>query len=67
MKHHRNMANTALNRPIYAHLKLHEKNFSIFSIAIIDTICHKQYVGETHNTISSSIHKMFYIKRKVIR
>ena len=38
MKHHRNMANTALNRPIYAHLKLHNQNFSIFSITIIDTI-----------------------------
>ena len=40
MKHHRNMANTALNRPIYAHLKLHDQNFSIVSITIIDTIKH---------------------------
>ena len=38
MKHHRNMANTALNRPIYAHLRSHDQNFSVFSITIIDTI-----------------------------
>ena len=37
MKHHRNKANTALNRPNYAHLKQH-KNFSTFSITIIDQI-----------------------------
>ena len=27
-----------LNRPIYVHLRLHDQNFSIFSITIIDTI-----------------------------
>ena len=38
MKHHRNMSNTALNRPIYAHPTLHQQSFSIFSITIIDTV-----------------------------
>ena len=38
MKHHRNHANTLLNRPIYAHLKQHKADFSTFSITIIDQV-----------------------------
>ena len=38
MKHHRNMANTALNRPIYAHLQLHQSEFSSYQLTIIDQI-----------------------------
>jgi len=38
MKHHRNKAKTALNRPIYAHLQKHQADINIFSITIIDQV-----------------------------
>ena len=38
MVHHRNMQKTATNRPIYAHILNHHKNFNIFSITIIDRV-----------------------------
>ena len=38
MTHHRNKATTALNRPIYAHLKDHDSNFSTYSLTIIDQV-----------------------------
>ena len=38
MKHHRNMSNTATNRPIYSHILHHSTDFSVFSITIIDKI-----------------------------
>jgi len=38
MKHHRNKAKTTLNRPIYAHLKQHQTDFSTFTIRIIDQV-----------------------------
>jgi len=38
MKHHRNKAKTTLNRPIYAHLKQHQTDFSTFTIKIIDQV-----------------------------
>ena len=38
MKHHRNMYKTATNRPIYSHISNHQKDFSIFSITIIDRV-----------------------------
>jgi len=38
MTNHRNKATFALNRPIYAHLKEHDSNFSTYSLTIIDQV-----------------------------
>ena len=38
MTHHRNKATTALNRPIYAHLKEHDTKFSTYSLTTIDQV-----------------------------
>ena len=38
MRHHRNISRSTINRPIYAHLKLHKTDFIVFTITIIDQV-----------------------------
>ena len=38
MRHHRNMSKTATNRPLYNHTQLHNSDFSIYSLTIIDQV-----------------------------
>ena len=52
MKHHRNMFKSATNRPLYAHCSSHKKDFSIYSITVIDQVT---------NTLQRKQKEQYYI------